>query len=110
LKPGTQTKEDPSARRLGSWANRYARLDGEETMESIKGLKSRPGEELVLQREAERAQARYLRTVHDLWTQGHYSTGAMDVSLRQCQARAQQYQQIMRMMVRPGAAPELRSI
>jgi hypothetical protein len=79
-------------------------------MESTKELKLQPGEELVLQREADRAQGRYLRTIRDLRALGHYSTGAMDVSLRHCQARAQQYQQIMRMMVRPGVATELRSV
>ena len=59
--------------------------------------------------EAARGRARYLKLVQSLGSaQGGYAAAAMDMIQRQGQAMTEEYQQIMRMMVRPvrPAAPE----
>ena len=57
----------------------------------------------------EAARARYLKLVQSLGpAQGSYCAADMDITLRHCQAMTEEYQQIMRMMVRPirSTAPE----
>jgi hypothetical protein len=59
--------------------------------------------------EAARGRVRYLKLAQALRSaQGGYSAAAMDVTLRHCQAMTEEYQQIMRLMLRPAgpAAPE----
>jgi hypothetical protein len=53
--------------------------------------------------DAARARQRYLRLVASLSAPPGYSAPAMNLSLRHCQAMMEEYQQIMRMIVRPCA-------
>ena len=54
--------------------------------------------------EAVRGRERYLSLVQSLREPSGYSAPTQELSLRHCQARMAEYQQIMRMIVRPTAA------
>jgi hypothetical protein len=73
----------------------------ENNMKYTTGLKAFREEQAQLE-EADRGRERYLKLVQAIREPASFSACAMDLSLQQSDVEKEEYQQIMRMLVRPG--------